>query len=180
VEDVPLRKARRQTHPALVGELHRIAQQVDEDLLELRRLEVESKLYLDPDIGVYIPATWITAALTGTSWNLVKVKKADIRSSVLPTESRIRLRYRDEDKVKTRTDVSCNPSFVRTMLLRQGQVKLAKVTPIFHDWSFESAVEFDPGLIDRATLVTLFTHAATYGGFGDFRPTYGRARFCSE
>jgi hypothetical protein len=79
------------------------------------------------------------------------------------------------DKVKTITDVVVNPVFRHRMLLKQGQVRVPKDAPIFHDWSFETTLEFDDTVVDLRSLGNIIKRAATYGGFGDFRPTFGRA-----
>jgi hypothetical protein len=50
-----------------------------------------------------------------------------------------------------------------------------KHVPIFNDWSFSADFEFDDKLIDPESLESIIKHAAKYGGFGDFRPTYGRS-----
>ena len=81
------------------------------------------------------------------------------------------------ENVESLADISGNPSFVETMLLRQQSVRIAKCAPIFHDWYFDAELEFDTAIIDKSTLVALLQYGATYGGFGDFRPTFGRARF---
>ena len=149
----------------------------DEDLLELRRLEVESKVYFDDEMGIYVPATWISAAIAGRSFKQCKISKAEIRSAVFPVESKIKLKYSGSEKVRAISDISGNPDFVKTMLLKQGQVRIAKCAPIFHNWSFDASLEFDPSVIDEATLVAILSAAASYGGFGDFRPTFGRGVF---
>jgi hypothetical protein len=149
----------------------------DEDQLDLRRLDVESKIYWDDSIGVYVPATWVSAALAGNSWMRAKIRKAEVRSAVFPVDRRIKLNYEKSNCVKSIKDISGNPFFVKTMLLKQGQVKIAKCAPVFHEWSFETSLNFDKAIIDRSTLTELLAYAAMYGGFGDFRPTYGRAKF---
>lgn len=149
----------------------------DDDIIELRRLEVLSKTYFDENIGVYVPSKWMGAQIASNGWARVKIKKSDIRACVFSVEPKIKLHYTGMDKVKTVDDISNNPQFVKTMLLKQGQSKLAKCSPIFNDWHFESAIEFDPAMIDKTTLIRLMDYGAAYNGFGDFRPTYGRARF---
>lgn len=149
----------------------------DDDLLELRRLEVEAKVYFDDEIGIFVPATWVSAAIAGRAWKQCKIAKSEIRSAVFPVERRIKLGFDGDSKVKSPADISGNSKFVTTMLLKQGQVKLAKCAPIFHNWSFSSSLEFDPSIIDRSSLCELLSDSSSYGGFGDFRPTYGRATF---
>ncbi len=147
----------------------------DDDLLELGNLETESKLYFDDEIGVYIPATWITEAIICTGFSVAKIGRAKMRGGLFATEPKIKLKYRGMNKVKTITDVVMNSEFRHRMLLRQGQVRVPKDAPIFHDWSFETAVEFDDTVVDMGSLRRIVERSAKYGGFGDFRPTFGRA-----
>lgn len=147
----------------------------DDDLLELGNLETESKLYFDEDIGVYIPATWITEAIICTGFSVAKIGRAKMRGGLFATEPKIKLKYRGMNKVKTITDVVMNSEFRHRMLLKQGQVRVPKDAPIFHDWSFETAVEFDDTVVDMGSLRRIVERSAKYGGFGDFRPTFGRA-----
>lgn len=147
----------------------------DDDLLLLGNLETESKIYFDDDIGVYIPATWITEAIICTGFSVAKIGRAKMRGGLFSTEPKVKLTYRGMNKVKTITDVVMNPEFRHRMLLKQGQVRVPKDAPIFHDWSFETEVEFDDTVVDLGSLRRIVERAAKYGGFGDFRPTFGRA-----
>lgn len=147
----------------------------DDDLIELGNLETESKIYFDDEIGVYVPATWITEAIICTGFSVAKISRAKMRGGLFATEPKIKLKYRGMAKVKTITDVVMNPEFRHRMLLKQGQVRVPKDAPIFHDWSFETAVEFDDTVVDLGSLRRIVERSAKYGGFGDFRPTFGRA-----
>lgn len=147
----------------------------EDDLLELGNIETESKLYFDESIGVYVPATWVTESIITTSFAVAKIGRAKMRGGLFATESKIKLNYRDQAKVKAVADIVKNPAFRHRMLLKQGQVRVPKDAPIFHDWSFSTALEFDDAIVDFGTLRRIVEHAAKYGGFGDFRPTFGRA-----
>lgn len=147
----------------------------DDDLIELGNLETESKIYFDDEIGVYVPATWITEAIICTGFSVAKIGRAKMRGGLFATDPKIKLRYRGMNKVKTITDVVMNPEFRHRMLLKQGQVRVPKDAPIFHDWSFETMVEFDDTVVDLGSLRRIVERSAKYGGFGDFRPTFGRA-----
>ncbi len=147
----------------------------DDDLIELGNIETESKIYFDDDLGVYVPATWITEAVICTGFSVAKIGRAKMRGGLFATESKIKLKFRGMNKVKTITDVVMNPEFRHRMLLKQGQARVPKDAPIFHDWSFETAVEFDDTVVDLGSLRRIVERSAKYGGFGDFRPTFGRA-----
>lgn len=147
----------------------------DDDYLELQNLEVRAKVYFDDALGVYVPSTWLSAAVAANSFRTVKTSKADIRAAVFTTEPRLKLIYRGMNKVKEAEDVVGNPEFRTKLTLKQGQVRVVKAAPIFRDWSFEFGMEFDDKIIDPDSLKYVIEYSAKYGGFGDFRPTYGRA-----
>lgn len=146
----------------------------DDDYLELQDLEVRSKIYWDDSLGIYVPSRWIMAAIAKVSNKVAKIPKADIRASVFTTETELKLKYRGMQKVKTPEDIVNNPEFRHKMLLPQGQVRIAKAAPIFHDWSFGFTLEYDSTVLDPESLQRIIEHAAKFGGFGDFRPTFGR------
>lgn len=148
----------------------------DDDLIELGNLETESKLYFDDKLGVYVPATWLTEAIICTGFGVAKIGRQKMRGGIFATQPKITLNYRSKAKVKTVADVVGNPEFRHRMLLKQGQVRVPKDAPIFHDWSFATDLEYDDKIVDNSTLRRIVEHAALYGGFGDFRPTFGRAK----
>lgn len=147
----------------------------DEDILELRAIEVESKLYFNEELGVYVPQSWVMASLAKNSWSHIKVKKDHVRAGIFIVEDKVKLKYDGMDKVKKITDIPNNDRFVTTLILPQGQVRLAKAFPIFHKWSFEFTIEYDDTIFNSKELESLLEYCAKYNGFGDFRPTYGRA-----
>ena len=147
----------------------------DEDYLEMADLEIKSSLYWDDELGVYIPARWVMAGICKVSHKVAKVSKADIRSSVFIVQSDVSLTYNKMNIVKNQNDIVGNEYFRHKMILPQGQIRIAKTTPIFHDWSFEFDIEFDNTIMDKKDFTRMLEHSALRGGFGDFRPTFGRA-----
>ena len=145
----------------------------DEDLEKLRELEVESKLYFE-DGRVVVPSTWISAGVAGCAWKLKKISKAEVRGGLFMREAYIPLTYDGMDRVTGLSCIAKDPKFIETLLLKQGQVKIAKSFPVFKDWSFVADMTYNPLVLDRETLVELLSYIAEYGGLGDFRPTYGR------
>lgn len=148
----------------------------DEDLQKLRKLEIESKIYWDESLGVYVPASWVIALIGGVAYKQAKIAKKDIRGAVFPTMNKLKLNYDGEKAVKKIVDVVGNENLNIVQNLKQGQVRVAKATPIFSDWSFEVSIEFEPEIINESDLKQLIEYGAKYGGFGDFRPTFGRAK----
>lgn len=147
----------------------------DDDYLELRDIEVESKVYYDEEQGVYVPASWMSESIACSAFKVAKISRADIRGALFTTEPKLKLAYRDSDKVKSVVDIIKNENFRICLALPQGQVRVMKAFPIFHKWSFNTEVEFDDKIIDPDSLTRIVEHAAKYSGFGDFRPTFGRA-----
>ena len=147
----------------------------EDDLIELGNIETESKLYFDPIIGVYAPTRWLTEAIVTAGYAVAKIGRDKMRGGLFATDEKAKLTYRDMNKVKTITDVVMNPSFRHRMLLPQQQNRIAKDFPIFHDWSFSTVVEFDDSVVDFNGLKAIVERTAKYTGFGDFRPTFGRA-----
>lgn len=147
----------------------------DDDYLELKNIEVRSKIYFDEKIGIYVPSMWVSTALAANSFKRVKISKADIRGGVFTTADKLKLTYRSMGKVKTADDIVGNNEFRLDMTLKQGQVRIVKAVPIFHDWSFSAGLEYDDTVIDQDSMVGIIQYVARYGGFGDFRPTFGRA-----
>lgn len=147
----------------------------DDDYRELQDLEIAAKIFFDLDLGIYVPATWVSSAIAANSYKTVKVSKDSIRGGVFTTAPKIKLEYRDMKKVQAPEDIVKNPDFRIKMTLRQGKVRIVKAVPIFHDWTFSTRLEFDDKIIDPDSLRHVLEHAAKYGGFGDFRPTFGRA-----
>ena len=148
----------------------------DDDYRELQDIEVRAKIYFHDDAGIYVPATWVTSAIAANSFRTVKTSKADIRGAVFATEHVLPLNYRDKAKVKRPEDIVGNGDFRINLTLKQGQVRVVKAAPIFHDWSFAFTLEYDDKIIDPQSLQYVIEYSARYGGFGDFRPTFGRAQ----
>jgi len=147
----------------------------DEDYLRLANLEIRSKIYWDDELNIYIPTRWVMAAIAKHAHKIAKSSKAEIRGSVFLTNDNVKLHYKKMDLVKTPEDIVGNDYFRHKMILPQGQVRIAKSFPIFKGWSFTADLEFDSGIIDPEALERILKHACKYGGFGDFRPTFGRA-----
>lgn len=147
----------------------------DDDLIELGNIETESKIYFDEKLGVYVPTRWLTEAICTAAYGVIKVGKDKMRGGVFATEEKAKLTYEDMKLVKTIDDVVMNPKFRHRAMLPQGQVRVAKDFPIFKKWGFETVLDFDDTVVDFDGLKKITERTAMYVGFGDFRPTFGRA-----
>jgi hypothetical protein len=147
----------------------------DDDYKELRELELKAKLYFDDEVGVYIPGRWVMEAIASNGFRVAKLSRDNIRGALFISDEKIKLNYKGMNKVKQSEDVVVNPEFHWVVGMPQGQVRVMKAFPKFSDWSFETMAEYDDKIIDPDSLTSIALHAARYGGFGDFRPTFGRA-----
>ena len=148
----------------------------DDDYLELRDLEVSSKLYFDDEAGgVYVPGSWVIESIAGSAFGVAKLSRDKTRGAFFVQSMKIPLSYDGQNVVKAPADVVKNQKFVHTMALPQGQVRVVKCFPIFHKWSFEVKVEFDDEIMDIGMLTRIAAYSGKYVGFGDLRPTFGRA-----
>lgn len=148
----------------------------EEDLIELGNLDTESKIFFDDDLKVYVPTRWLTEQIITSAYGIIKVGRDKMRGGVFAVESKAKLNYRGMKKVQTIQDVVFDEQFRHRMILPQQNVRIAKDFPIFHDWSFETFIEFDDTVVDFSGLSSIIKRSAMYVGFGDFRPTFGRAK----
>lgn len=151
------------------------ARRTDDDFLELRELEIRSKLYFDDDLGVYVPGSWMMESLAVNGFRVAKLSREVVRGSLFVAEPKLKLTYANMSKVKKIEDIVMNPEFHWLANLPQKQVRVMNAFPKFQEWSFSATIEFDDKMIDPGSLTAVAQHAAKYGGFGDFRPTFGRA-----
>lgn len=176
-----------QSNPQVVDDFnpHRIAlaeaikmqkkNKTPENTNRVRELEIASKIFWDDKLGIYAPTNWLTEAIVCNSYGIAKIAKKKARSGVFAPNPKAKLHYRGEAKVKTPEDIICDRSFHCIRILPQGQDRICKATPSFSEWSFSTDIEYDDTVIAERELKNIIKYAATYGGFGDFRPTYGRA-----
>lgn len=147
----------------------------EEDINHRYELEVAAKIYWCDEKQIVIPTSWVVASVGKVSHQLSKIPKAAIRSCFFPTEDYVKLYYDGHKKVKSKEDVIHNESLRWLFPTKQGQVKVMKAFPMFDDWAFEVEVEYDDSILPECELFRIAEYAAKYNGFGDFRPTYGRA-----
>lgn len=148
----------------------------EEDLVELGNLDTESKLYFDQQLGVYVPTRWLTEQIVTAAYGIIKVGREKMRGGIFATEDKAKLTYKGMNKVKTIHDVVYDTEFRHRMILPQQAIRIAKDFPIFRDWSFSTVIEFDDTVVDFNGLSSIVKRSAMYVGFGDFRPTFGRAK----
>jgi|688.fasta_scaffold03218_30 hypothetical protein len=153
----------------------------EEDHYEIAKIEWEGGLYMskrDADTGLWaenshpiIPAECIYATLLSGA----KAFKGgpSFKAGVFVTQF-ARLRYCGDSSVKTLADLRGKDYFIDSRLVDVNGNKVTRSRPIFHDWSCEFTVEFDPSVVDESDLVNWTQTGGRLKGLCELRPTFGR------
>ncbi len=151
------------------------ASKTDENFEAQCKTGIALRLFWDDEHGVYVPTRWVTAQIAKHSFKRCKISKDNARAGVFTVSNHAKLEYDGMKKVKTMTDITKNERFQTLIFQKIGAVKVPKAMPIFHQWSFEVELEYDNTIIDLEQLTDILQYGAKYNGYGDFRPSYGRA-----
>jgi hypothetical protein len=150
------------------------SKKTDADREKLENISIESKLYFNDELGLWIPSTWIMAGIGGVSFKLCNIGKKVIREGVFMNSDKIKLHYFGENNVKKIEDIVLNQDFRVTEFHKIGTAKIAKAVPSFKAWSFDIDLDFDEEVITETDMINVIKMMVERKGFGDFRPTYGR------
>jgi hypothetical protein len=140
-----------------------------DDEARLRELEWQLRIYLDEEVGPYIPGKNIKEMLrsAATKWR----RGEDIKRSLIVVLNRIPLQYegpRDQDGLWAEgfryTAMVANAGF------NAGRV--VRCRPMFPKWSVEAELAYDPEDIDADFLRIVIERSQKYG-LGDYRPEFG-------
>lgn len=137
-----------------------------EEKAQLRRLEWSLRLYLDPDIGPYIPGKNLQELLreSATKWR----KGAELARSLVVVEYRVPLLYdgpRDEEGLWA-------AGFRYTTMVANagaGSGRVQRCRPKFESWSLDATIAYDPEELDEHLLHMIVERSQKFG-LGDYRP----------
>lgn len=140
-----------------------------DDDARLRELEWELRLYIDPDIGPYVPGRNVKALL----WEAAgKFKKgATVKRSLVTELFRVPLEY---DGPRDQGGLWANGFRYTTMVKNAGfnGGRVMRCRPMFPEWRLSVDIAFDPEEIDPDTLAAIVERSQRYG-LGDYRPANG-------
>jgi hypothetical protein len=143
---------------------------VDAILDQMSDVEVESCLYWRDDLGIYMPASNIRAALIDGA----KLSKggANVKRYCMVTKP-AKIIY---DGPQTVEGIVADPDFRYDAIVKVGMVKVPKSRAIIRDWSCEVEVDLMPGnVIDERDIIKYMTDAGLYCGIGASRTlAFGR------
>ena len=141
----------------------------DDDHEAIARLEHRASLYLDPDVGPFIPGENIHRMLVDAG-KPVKLGKR-VTEAVLITSDVNPIAYsgpRDAD------GLFGDRNYVLMVPVRVGTARTMRCRPIFPVWSCEATGFLDESLMDFGDLKQLAETGGAAIGLGDWRPRYGR------
>jgi hypothetical protein len=147
----------------------------EEDHREVQRIEWYGGIYFDPEIGVYVPSSWIAQSLRGGG-SLYGKKGTTVGRALIMDEERIPLAFSgprmDLDKLWD------SGEFRDTRAVGVQRAKVARTRPIFRNWALETTAYLDTNELDLEVLQEIADKAGALVGIGDYRPAkqgiYGR------
>lgn len=140
-----------------------------DDEARLRELEWELRLYLDADLGPYIPGKNVKEMLraAATKWR----RGEDIKRSLIVVPYRIPLTY---DGPRDQAALWAGGYRYTAMVANAGMNagRVLRCRPMFKNWSLTVELAFDPEEIDGDFLGIVVERTQKYG-LGDYRPEFG-------
>lgn len=140
----------------------------DDDHEQVARLEFAGGLYLDPDVGPFIPGENIARALVDGA-KLTKMGVKVTRGVFISTDVNP-LSYNGP-----RTDDGLWEAGYRHMAsVKVGTSRLMRCRPWFPEWRVQADGILDPSVLELDDLATIADNAGSLIGLGDWRPRFGR------
>jgi len=141
----------------------------DEDHENVARLEHAGGLYLDPDIGPYIPGENIARCLVDggriTKQGVKITRGVFISSDVNP------LAYAGPRDVQGLWE---DKRFVHMASVKVGTSRVMRCRPVFYEWRVQAQGTLDESVLDLSDLTSIAEMAGHMCGLGDWRPRFGR------
>jgi hypothetical protein len=141
----------------------------DEDHMEISRLEHFGSLYLDPDLGPYIPGENIARCLVD-SGKLNRQGPAVIRGVFIDSDVNP-IAYNGPRDAKGLWNDE-NFRLISSVKL-QGK-RLQRCRPLFPTWKTQATGVLDESILSIEEISLIAKRAGELIGLGDWRPRYGR------
>lgn len=143
----------------------------DEDRLAVARVEFEGSLYLDDEVGPYIPGPNLLASLV-EGGRLTKAGKK-VERGVNVDDLVMPLIYRGPRDVESLWGGGESEYVdLRTVVVQRSKVDRCR--PIFREWAVEAEALIDPKVIEFGEFAAVCEAAGQMEGVGDYRRMFGR------
>ncbi len=141
----------------------------DDDHLEVARLEHLGSLYLDADLGPYMPGANIEAALFrgATKYKLGTA----LKSAMLVPEEVNPIVYRGP---RDTAGLWSDKAFVHRASVKVGQARVIRTRPVFASWAVTASGSLDTEVVDPEAFEQIVETTGRLVGLGDWRPRFGR------
>lgn len=152
----------------LTGKIGR--NKTDDDHEEIQRLEYVGGLYIDPDVGPYLPGQNIQRCLLDAARLTRQGKKIERGVSILTEINPLAYQGpRDEGGLWADRNFRHLASITTS-----GKQRTMRCRPMFRTWRTQAEGILDSGVIDLADLEEIAAVAGRLVGIGDWRPRFGR------
>lgn len=139
----------------------------DADHEEMARIEFLAGLYLSPD-GPVIPSYVFDSMLVNAA---KKSKEGPLAKSSAFCLNHARLEY---DGPREADTMWADERFRFSAIVKVGMARVARMRPIFNEWSCIMEVNVETTLINPSRVDEWMAVAGTQVGLGDWRPQHGR------
>jgi hypothetical protein len=140
-----------------------------DDDARLREMEWALALYLDEELGPYVPGKNVHELLraAATKWK----RGEDVKRSLVVVQNRVPLQY---DGPRDQATLWEKGYRYQAMVANAGfnRGRVVRCRPCFDQWIVEAELAFDPEDLDPDTLALIVERSQKYG-LGDYRPTFG-------
>ncbi len=139
----------------------------DADHEEMARIGFYSSLYMGKD-GPVIPTENIEALVINGA---KKSREGMVAKSGVFADGDMRLEY---EGPRTADEMWKMDEFKFSAMVRVGTGKVARMRPIFREWSGVVTLNYDDSMVNVSRLDDWMHATGTQVGLGDWRPKYGR------
>ena len=139
----------------------------DADYEEMARIEFAAGIYMDKD-GPVLPSYVIESMIVNAA---KKVREGPTAKSGCYCMNHARLEY---DGPRTVDELWADESFRFSAIVRVGQARVARMRPVFNEWSATVTLSIEDEVVNVARIDDWMQIAGTQVGLCDWRPKYGR------
>lgn len=152
-------------HKILTGK----RKKTDEDHEAIAYSEWKGGLYMDDELGPFVPAQNFEACIFEAA-KLQKLGKK-FKQAVMVVEDKLKLEYSGP---RTYEGMFAKPEFVDMRSVKVQAARLQRCRPKFDKWGFECTIAYNPAVVEERDILKAIEDAGMLIGLGDFRPRFGK------
>lgn len=141
----------------------------DEDHEAIAKSEWTASMYMDPQMGPYIPAMNIEA----TIMNGAKQQKlgTKFKSSVMVLEDKVPLQYNGPRNFE---GLWGNPNHVDLRGVKVMAARIQRCRPVFPEWKVQFTLAYNPAVLDKRDIQKAVEDSGVLVGLCEGRPRFGK------